>query len=169
MKYIQNIHPDLLYASKMLYEPNNIHLSQVVPEQESIEYAACRFTINSYTILFRVAKITPKKIGQFVTFWKRDSSGVIAPFDVTDQLDFLVVSVRNDNQLGQFIFPKTVLCTYGIVSRNGVGGKRALRVYPPWEKPTAQQARKSQQWQCNYFFEIKPNDPANDELQKLFL
>jgi hypothetical protein len=44
-------------------------------ERESLEYAACSFKLNSMSVKFRVAKITPTKIGQFVTLWKRVSKG----------------------------------------------------------------------------------------------
>ncbi|OQA36315.1 MAG: MepB protein [Candidatus Dependentiae bacterium ADurb.Bin331] len=31
-----------------------------------------------------------------------------------------------------------------------------MRVYPPWDIPESQQAKKTQAWQLIYFFEIKP-------------
>ena len=89
-----------------------------------------------------------------MTLWKRNGKSPIQPFDLSDSIDFFVVSVRKDNLFGQFVFPKLVLCEKGIVSKNGQGGKRAIRVYPPWDKTTSPQAQKTQKWQVEYFLEI---------------
>ena len=109
------------------------------------------------TAKFRTAKTTPTKIGQFVTLWKRVEGGPIQPFDVADPFDLVVVSVRTLAHFGQFVFPKTVLYEQGIVSKDGNGGKRGIRVYPPWDKADNKQAKKTQQWQLLYFFEIYPD------------
>jgi hypothetical protein len=37
-------------------------------ENESADYGTSEFTLNNYAIKFRVGKITPTKVGQFVTF-----------------------------------------------------------------------------------------------------
>ncbi|WP_231938504.1 MepB family protein [Arthrobacter sp. B6] len=34
-----------------------------------------------------------------------------------------------------FVFPREALIARGVVSRDFVGGKRAMRVYPPWPAP----------------------------------
>jgi len=102
----------------------------------------------------RNARVTPTKIGQFVTLWKRLNNGPIQPFDASDQIDFVVVNVSTDNQLGQFVFPKKVLLEKGVFSTASKEGKRALRVYPLWDKPTSKQALKTQQWQLDYFLLI---------------
>ena len=90
-------------------------------ESESADYGASEFTIKHRSIKFRVGKITPTKVGQFVTFWKRIGEGPILPYEFTNSFDFLVVSVRGENHFGQFVFPKAVLCEKGIVSCNGEG------------------------------------------------
>ncbi len=66
-----------------LYEPAGIKLtSYPVPESESAEYGAYCFSLDHKKVLFRIAKTTPTKIGQFVTLWKRPSpKGEIVPFD----------------------------------------------------------------------------------------
>ncbi|MFQ6421766.1 MULTISPECIES: MepB family protein [unclassified Bacillus (in: firmicutes)] len=40
-------------------------------------------------------------------------------------------------------------------------GKRAIRVYPPWDKTTSRQAQKTQAWQLEYFLEIPVNRPID--------
>ncbi|MCL2353596.1 MAG: MepB family protein [Defluviitaleaceae bacterium] len=102
--------------------------------------------------LFRIAKITPKKVGQFVSVWKRDAeSGKTRPHDITDNIDFFVIKMEDGENFGHFIFPKDVLIDKGIISINGVGGKRGIRVYPPWCVAPNKQAQASQLWQLRYF------------------
>lgn len=150
-------HQDFITAQKLLYEPNKLLAKDIELEKESHEYGACRFILNGKKIVFRVAKITPTKSGQFVTLWKRSSSGPIMPFDEQDAFDFVIISVRNHKQLGQFLFPKTVLMKHNVVSKNQNGGKRALRVYPPWVRPESNQAQKTQNWQLPFFIDIGQN------------
>lgn len=99
--------------------------------------------------------------------WKRNNSGIIEPFDAADLIDFVIISVRKDDLYGQFIFPKSILLAKGIFSTAIKEGKRATRVYPPWDETTSKQAQKTQQWQLDYFHEIFPN--ANlDRFKALF-
>ncbi len=167
MKVLNAVHPDLILAQKFAYEPMGLSYKKLVIEKESQKYGACEFSLYNHIIKFRVAKITPTKIGQFVTFWKRIGSRPILPYDVDDLFDFLIISVRTNNRLGQFIFPKSLLFKHGIISKNGNGGKRAIRVYLPWDVPTSSQARKSQTWQNDYFFEIPSKISAFDRLKGL--
>ncbi|HEX4044432.1 MAG TPA: MepB family protein [Gammaproteobacteria bacterium] len=151
------MHQDFLDAKNRIYNPCGIKCSQPIMEKESAEYGACTFRVNDFSIRFGVSKITPTKIGQFVTLWKRIGNGPIQPYDISDPVDFIVVSVRKDNHFGQFIFPKAVLCKQNILSMNGKGGKRAIRVYPPWDKTLNRQAQKTQKWQMEYFLDMSPD------------
>lgn len=130
--------------------------SAPVAEEESAEYGACRLSIDEKSVVFRVAKTTPTKLGQFVTIWKRPTSdGEIAPLDSSDDVDFVVISVRDfdSGRHGQFVFDRDVLVAKGVMSRDGRGGKRAMRVYGPWVQPIAKSAIKAQQWQAACFLE----------------
>jgi hypothetical protein len=155
------IHHDLLATRDLVYNPCGFTCSQPLKEAESAEYGAYEFDVNGLSVRFRVAKITPTKIGQFVTLWKRIGNGPIQPYDMSDPVDFFIVSTRKDDLFGQFVFPKAVLCQQGVISKNGKGGKRAIRVYPPWDKAINQQAKKTQAWQLAYFLEIPLNKPIN--------
>ena len=158
-----------LEAQKYIYEPLGWQSSNVKEESESQEYGACSFELNGKKIIFRAAKITPTKIGQFVTFWKRIGKGSIMPYDCADAFDFFVISVRNKNRFGQFVFPKDVLYEKGIISKNGIGGKRAIRVYPIWDIANNPQAKKTQKWQLQYFFEVDQNNLIDKNIvQKLY-
>ena len=101
--------------------------------------------------MYRRAKTTPTKLGQFVTLWQRSDAGPIRPFDVSDGVELFVVEVYNEEQLGHFIFPVDALVRRGVVSTDFAGGKRAIRVYPPWVTPTSTQALKTQSWQLEFF------------------
>jgi hypothetical protein len=137
------IHRDLLAVINHIYEPNKLQFDCLQVEDESSEYGAYRFKLNDCKILFRVAKITPKKVGQFVTIWKRVRNGPIQPYDISDPIDLIVISVREGDQFGQFVFPKSILREHEIISNNGNGGKRGIRVYPPWDKLLNKQAQKT--------------------------
>lgn len=148
-------HTDLALAQEIAYE-QICSISSLIQEIESQDYGACSFELNNKKIIFRVAKITPTKTGQFVTFWKRIGKGPIMPFDIKDQFDLFIVSVRNKDHFGQFIFPKEVLFQKGFISKDSKGGKRAMRVYPPWDIANNKQAQKTQEWQLLYFAQIRP-------------
>jgi len=137
-----------------IFDKCPLEISNFKVEPESREYGACRFDIGERKIISRNSKITPKKVGQFVTFWKRNENGPIEPFHQNDQLDFYVVNVRTESKLGQFVFPRSVLINKGIISTDTKEGKRAFRVYPGWDTPNNKQAQRNQKWQLNYFYEI---------------
>ena len=137
-----------------LYNKSSFQVSEFELEPESKEYDACRFKLNGRNIVYRSSKTTPKKIGQFVTFWKRNANGITEPLHEHDAFDFYIINVASENKLGQFIFPKSILIEKGISSTQAKDGKRGFRVYPPWDKPTSKQAEKTQKWQVEYFVEI---------------
>lgn len=146
---------ELIKVQNEVYDKCSLQISDYNTEPESKEYHACQFKLNGMGIISRTAKITPKKIGQFVTFWKRNRNGTIEPFYKSDSFDFYVVNVRNENLYGQFVFPKSELIKKGIISTDKKEGKRAIRVYPSWDNPKSKQAEITQKWQLNYFYEIK--------------
>lgn len=125
-----------------------------VPEAESADYGACRADLHGKRLVLRVAKTTPTKTGQFVTVWKRPHPDAdIAPLDEADPVDVVIIAVADDDgaRHGFFIFPRSVLLEQGVMSRASQGGKRALRVYPPWCAPESTQAQRTQRWQGAWF------------------
>lgn len=161
--------PDLISAQQLVYFPCGYSFTVASIEAESSDYSACAFKLDEFAIRFRVAKITPTKIGQFVTIWKRSDNGPIEPYSISDKIDFLIVSTRKGDLLGQFIFPKTVLLKKGVLSTPKRQGKRAIRVYPPWDEPTSRQARETQQWQLDYFLAMPIEQPVDLERAKMLL
>lgn len=117
-----------------------------------------------------MAKITPTKTGQFVTLWKRVGDSPIMPYDLSDPIDLFVVGVKKGEHFGHFVFPTAILYEKGIVSKDGKGGKRAIRVYPPWDVALNRQAEMTKKWQNAFFLEIpidKPIDP--DRIRQLYI
>jgi hypothetical protein len=162
---------DLIAAIQDVYTPAGMQLTDLaLREAESAEYGASRFGLDGHTIVFRVAKTTPTKIGQFVTIWKRPTSGsIIAPLDIDDGVAFVVVSVFDATHRGQFVFDQKILASKGIMAINGKGGKRAIRVYPPWIKPLAKEAVRTQQWQLRYFLPLEQSGNADSvQVRQLF-
>lgn len=168
---LNSLPQNLTSAIRDVYETAGMKVTQAaVCENESAEYGACRLSLNDHSIMFRIAKTTPTKIGQFVTMWKRSTlNGEISPLDITDGVDFVVIHASDKTHHGQFVFNQKILLQKDIISNNNAGGKRGIRVYPPWTKPTAKEAIKTQQWQLPYFLSFKSDgtaDPA--QVCKLF-
>ncbi len=147
---------DLLTAIRDAYEPAGLSVTTpAVREAESAEYGACRLALDGRTVVFRVAKTTPTKVGQFVTLWKRPTPDAeIAPLDSDDGVALVVVSVGDATHRGQFVFPQKTLVEKGVMSRAHKGGKRAIRVYPPWSQPVVPEAVRTQKWQLQYFLPL---------------
>lgn len=143
----------LSIARELIYNKCNFDLSELKTEKESNEYEACTFKLNGKLIIHRCAKITPTKIGQFVTIWKRNENGQTEPFHNNDDFEFIIISARSGDLFGQFIFPKSILLQQGIISNDIQQGKRGIRVYPSWDLALNKQAKRTQLWQLEYFIE----------------
>ncbi len=163
------IQSELSLLKELVYDKCGFDLSNVKENKESLEYGACSFILNGRTIEYRVSKITPTKSGQFVTIWKRNKEGITEPYNILDDLDFIIITSRSDDNLGQFIFPKSVLVDKGIITKNDRIGKRGIRVYPPWDTTTSKQAEKTQLWQTRYFLTINNGDLIDLSLIKQLL
>jgi len=157
----------LTEINELVYDKCGFDISQISFGGESKEYAACTFLLNGRLVIYRVSKITPTKLGQFVTIWQRDNHGIIQPFNVKDDISFIVVTTKYGDDFGQFVFPKKVLIEKGILSQNDKKGKLAIRVYPPWDKVSNSQAVKTQLWQNKYFLHIGKNGHVDIQRARL--
>lgn len=109
----------------------------------------------------RSGKITPTKVGLFVTHWRRTADGTTGPFDADDSADTLLVTAAEDGPhpaRGVFVFDRASLVAHGIVARDGRGGKRGFRVYPPWSLTAPGQAARTQRWQVEHFVPLPLGD-----------
>jgi hypothetical protein len=152
-------HHDLKLANELAYAPSGMKLESMKLESESQEYGATTFTVMNKKIKFRVAKITPTKVGHFVAIWKREN-GITKPHDIEDPYDFFVISALDKDDFGQFIFNKSALLENKLITSESTAGKRGVRLYPSWVKAPSKQSKKSQELQCKSFIEI---DCCNSE------
>lgn len=134
---------------------NNMKVSAYQDHTEAKEYSGCEYQLDLYHFIQRTAKITPKKVGQFVTLWKRDKQGETVPFSDKDLLDFVAILCFQNKRIGHFLFPKDILLKKKIISNSAkaTDGKRGFRVYPKWDIPKSKLATSTQAWQLEYFYE----------------
>lgn len=125
---------------------------------EASEYSGCSFLQDGKQVVYRTGKTTPRKMGQFVTFWKRNARGVTEPYSHQDNVQFFIIHCCSNTRIGHFILPKATLIQHGILTTTTKAGKRGFRVYPRWDTPTSKQALKTQQWQLDYFVELNTEE-----------
>lgn len=160
----------LTYVNKILYEPNQLMIKNILEETQNSDYGAGKFQLNSKSVRFRVAKITPAKIGQFVAFWEKDEANKNQAFSDDNATDLLIINTFDEKgNFGQFVFPKEILLKQKILKSTRNKGKMAIRVYPSWDAPTSKQAIAAQNWQLPYFINISDiNNLPVDTVLKLY-
>lgn len=109
-------------------------------------------------VKYRQAKLTPKKVGLFVTLWKRNIENKTEPFSVNDSFDFYIIAAKQEDNFGFFIFSKDILTEKSILTNSKKEGKRGFRVYPDWTETTNNQATKTKAWQTNCFINCNENN-----------
>lgn len=142
----------LNFLNKTIYEPANLVLTSPKEEKQNAKYGAGTFQLSQQSVRFRVANITPTKVGQFVAFWEKDINNKNQAYSYEDSPDlFVITTFKNESEFGQFVFPKAVLLQKGILRSTTTKGKMAIRVYPIWDNPSSKQAIATQKWQLPYF------------------
>lgn len=106
MLYTQIVDPNLQKIDQYVFRTCGLAIANLTRELESQEYAAQNFELINRKFKYRTAKITPTKTGQFVTLWQRTTTGIIAPFEINDPIDFYIIAVRKEPNLGIFISQK---------------------------------------------------------------
>jgi hypothetical protein len=157
------------FISKVI-RPMNLRINNAPSrDDENLEYGGTSLSIDGKKILFRVAKTTPTKVGQFVAMYKRQSiSDKIIPIDINDNYDYVFIASFNSKYHGVFIFNKEILTEKGIFAKEMKGGKLSFRVYAPWVDAVASQAKQTQNWQCKYFLmlDAESNGEHTDIIRK---
>lgn len=154
---------ELISIQNSVFSELNYTISNLYPDLECEEYLGYNFQLNHYHIKFRKSKITPKKIGQFVTLWKRNpDSKQTEPFSNSDPFDFFIIYAELDNRSGFFFFPKTTLAHQYILTLAQKEGKRGFRVYPDWDIPQNKQAEKTKNWQGKFFIDLSSTSHLNE-------
>lgn len=114
--------------------------------------AALKFKLNSTTLVFSQAKITPQKIGQFACIYKRNEQNITQSYSESDDFEYMIIAVQDKEQKGVFIFPKKALTDLQIIHSESAKGKNGIRVYPSWDMPQNSQAIKTQKQHSPYFY-----------------
>lgn len=155
---------ELKQLELLLFNHFGLQFSNCTKEEECEEYMGFNCCIETIPIKFRKAKVTPKKNGQFVTLWRRNEQKTTEPFTANAPFEFFIIVTATTKQLGCFIFPKHILVQQNILSTTKKEGKRGFRIYPEWDIPTSNQAKKTKLWQNNYFINL--NELNDVMLQK---
>lgn len=159
---------ELKKIENLLFKEVNLKISNVIEDKESQEYFGYSFQTEKMNFKFRKAKITPKKVGQFVTLWKRNSLNITEPFNETDEFDFYIIVTEDIEKYGAFVFPKNELIKRNILSTKLKEGKRGFRIYPSWTKTENKQAEKTQSWQAEFFIDFtKNNNEISEKLSSI--
>ncbi len=167
--FLNNFNDTIRDLNNIVYKPNNLMITNLKEEKQNAEYAGCLFHLNKKTIRFRKSKVTPNKIGQFVSFWEKDENMRNRAFSYEAAPDLLVITCIADNKLGQFIFPKEILLKEKILRTQSQTGKMAMRIYPVWDTTVSNQAKRSQTWQLHYFVDLSDiNNLPIDKLLNLY-
>jgi hypothetical protein len=116
---VKNFYNALSYVDKLLYAPNNLTITAIQEEAQNCEYSAGIFQLNSKSIRFRVAKITPTKIGQFVAFWEKDQDNKNQAFSYEKATDLKQPLQKKKWQLGFILDGKFLLANKLSKHRNG--------------------------------------------------
>lgn len=134
-----------------------LKFTHLVKDAASEQYFGCSFQLGQLRVKFRMAKITPRKTGQFVALWKRNVQGQTEPFDRNDPFDFYIIGTKQENNFGFFLFPKKILVEKKILTDKLKVGKRGFRIYADWDASKSKQAKQTQDWQSQYFVDLSEN------------
>lgn len=145
----------LIKAFEIGYFPFNLKPRNIILNNEGKDYSSLSFQIQDLKIEYREAKVTPKKLGYFVTLWKRNSMAKTEPYSFLESIDYYCFGIACNRNFGQFIFPRNILFENGILSSPTHKGKLGFRLYTPSLKLTSEHAKKTQIWQGRYFLNFK--------------
>lgn len=160
---------EIIKIEQLIFRTSKFRIVNLTQDNECREYFGFNFQLGSQQIKFRKAKLTPKKIGQFVTLWKRNLKGQTVPYNLDDGFEFYIILTEFAHKSGFFIFPKEVLARMGILTSSHGDGKRGFRVYPEWDVPNTRQGTRTKEWQGEYFIEINDEENTIEKLQSILM
>jgi len=141
---------NILNIINKLYK--NIQHIQINIQNNNKDYYASEFIINNKKICFRKGKITPTKLGHFVSLWKINNN-INVPYDINDNYDKYIFYVEDKLKSGFFVFTKKELLENKILSDNinKIKGKLGFRLYAPWYNVKNNTAKNTQILQIKHF------------------
>lgn len=151
---MNTVYDSITFLNEISVLNYNVLLMNLEFEEWNQEYEAFNFEFNGITFKSRLAKKTPKKVGYFVAFWRKNKINKNRPFNFSESKEKLIINILDGSKKGQFVFPKNLLVEKGIISSEKCNGKMALRVYPKWEHDLNKSAVKTQNWQVPYFLDF---------------
>lgn len=154
------------WINENIYMENKLVIDNVREELQNKKYEGFTFNIGDRSIRMRKARVTPKKEGLFVAFWEKDYKGKNHPYKIDNSPDLLVINICEGDRAGQFIFSKEILREKKIYTFGRDKGKMSMRVYPDWSKLESREAKKTQDWQLDYF--INFDDFDIDRFKRLY-
>ncbi|WP_323702495.1 MepB family protein [Mammaliicoccus sp. Dog046] len=157
----------ITFTQTLLQSHLSASINNIEIEPLNKEYESSHFEINNIYYRSRRAKKTPNKKGYFVVFWIKDEENKNRPYTYSETPDKLIITVHDEQHIGQFIIPKEILLEKKIISHEQSTGKMAMRVYPTWEDDLNPTAIKTQKWQIKYFIDLSDTINVN-ELHKLY-
>ncbi|MGX7244167.1 MepB family protein [Enterococcus quebecensis] len=145
------------YLASIIQKISDWPLTDIKLEEQNKEYEATTFSLANRSFRSRRGKKTTKKLGYFVVFWEKDAELKNKPYDFYSAPDKLIVTIFDENKIGQFIFPKKLLAEKNILNYGKNKGKMALRVYPDWVTGLNKIASTTQKWQSPFFIDLTNN------------
>lgn len=133
---------------------HKIDTYSIIPFTEKNDYSACTLYLDQTIVLYRQAKMTPKKEGLFVAIWKRNENDDTAPYSIDDSFDYLLIAVDTGIEKGYFLFPKEVLVELNLISSAIKEGKRGTRIYPQQTVGMNRQALVTYSKQIRYYHTV---------------
>ncbi|MFD2829695.1 MepB family protein [Corticicoccus populi] len=158
----------ILLTKQLLKNMNELELTDLALENQNRPYEGASFWVNNIHFRSRMAKLTPKKPGYFVTLWEKGSDGKNQPFKYEECPDKIIISIIDGNLNGQFIFNKDILLEKGVLRSEDTEGKMAVRVYPSWISDLNPSASKTKEWQNEYFVDLTDECPQ-ERIKELYL
>lgn len=147
----QNTRPTGLTTVQEYALATGLRLGALRPETQGSDYESGVALLDGVWWRVRTARVTPTKPGAFVAVWRRGASGSTEPIPVSDDVQGLIVAVRDSGGRGVFRFPGRALQELGIAPSGRGAGKRGFRLYPPWCAGLNPQAARTQRAQEPYF------------------
>ncbi|MBD3581151.1 MepB family protein [Flavobacterium selenitireducens] len=158
---------DLYRIDSEIWNPLGFIFSDGQADVGSREYDGCVFALDSCRILYRKAKITPRKTGQFATLWKRNHENKTTPYHLDDDFDCCIIAVEQNEKFGIFVFPKQVLASHGIIGSGRKPGKRGFRLYSDFDITLSKQAQSTKSWMKDFFVDLANPDSAKAKFRTI--
>lgn len=169
-KYLQDT-VDRLGAK--LYGPSGLHLSY----RRDIAVHFNAVIDGDLNVLHRTAyrRLYADGVDRYECATSKGLNGVATPFDNADDVDLLIVGIRNfeGEVTGCFILPKSELVQRRYFSARGTDGLMTISLYPPWTDLASVDAGKrwrmvaeTQTWQADFFVDLSKGHALVEERQK---